>query len=386
MLGPETIELKENDRGLNIPFEKRPLTQTEVEAFSHYCPGANMTAPARAKDAIHDPMWGNMRLSRQVYAGNEATRFQSASGGALTGLCRHLLQSGTVAFIQHVRPDPDNALHSVAWRSETLEELAKGSGSRYAPTSPLAAFDDALQDGRPFALVGRPCDVMAVRQLARIDRRVTERCRYLLTFMCGGTSEFQITTGQLEKWGTAEPMLRRFSWRGNGCPGPVVATEHSGEEHRGTYFTLYGKDDSAWGLFLRCKLCPDAIGLSADIVASDCWAGGAPESDAQGDPIEDKGYNFVIARTPAGELLLRDAIRAGNIVAGTREIQSEDFDDVQPHQVTKRRALKARFEGIAGIAPIPRIAPELALDHVTGPPGEDFEKQKSGAARRYLDR
>lgn len=385
-LGAETIRLEENDKGLRVPVEHRALTGAEAEAFSVYCPGANMTAPAPAEDARHNPMWGNMRLSRQVYAGDASTRFRSASGGALTGLCRHLLASKIVGFIQHVRPDPERALHSIAWRSETPEQLAEGSGSRYAPTSPLTAFHDALDVGRPFAFVGRPCDVMAIRQLAMTDRRVKERCRYLMTFMCGGTSEFQITTGQLEKWGTSEAALSHFSWRGNGCPGPVLATEKDGGEHRGTYFTLYGKDESAWGLFLRCKLCPDAIGLSADIVASDCWAGGAPEEDANGDPVEDAGFNYVIARTPEGEALLKAAMTSGEIVANAREIGTEDFDDVQPHQVTKRQALKARFEGIAKVAAIPRIASELALVEVSHPPGDGYEDQKAGAARRYLAR
>lgn len=385
-LGAETIRLEENDKGLNVPVELRALTEAEAEAFSVYCPGANMTAPAPAADAPSDPMWGNMRLSRQVHAGDAATRFRSASGGALTGLCRHLLASKTVGFIQHVRPDPARALHSIAWRSETPEQLAEGSGSRYAPTSPLAAFHEALEDGRPFAFVGRPCDVMAIRQLAQTDSRVDERCRYLMAFMCGGTSEFQITTGQLEKWGTSEAALSHFSWRGNGCPGPVLATEKGGREHRGTYFTLYGKDESAWGLFLRCKLCPDAIGLSADVVASDCWAGGAPDEDANGDPVEDAGFNYVIARTPGGEALLRAAMAGGEIVADARKIGTADFDDVQPHQVTKRQALKARYEGIAEAAAIPRIAPELALDEVSLPAGDDFVHQKAGAAQRYLAR
>lgn len=385
-LGKEAIELRENDKGLNEPFEKRPLSSTEIEAFSTYCPGARMSAPTKIEDAPNDPMWGNMLLSHRAYAKDPATRFKSASGGVLTALARQLLSSGDVAFIQHVKPDPERALHSIAWRSETLGELAEGSGSRYAPTSPLVAFEDALADGRPFAYVGRPCDVMAVRQLARIDPRVGQQCKYLLAFMCGGTSEFQITTRQLDVWGTSEDKLDTFSWRGQGCPGPVLAREKSGAEYRGTYFTLYGRDESAWGLFLRCKLCTDAIGLSADVVASDCWAGGGPEPDQNGDPVEDEGFNYLIARTQRGVDLVRNAVAGQELDIGERELTAADFDDVQPHQITKRRAAIARFEGIAEEAPVPVLEAGLRLAEVSFPTGEEYENQKEGAARRYRER
>jgi coenzyme F420 hydrogenase subunit beta len=385
-LGTEAIELRENGRGLSEPVEQRRLTAEEQADFAIYCPGARMSAPEAAQDSANDPMWGNMRLARRGYAGDQNTRFKSASGGVLTALSRHLLASGEVAFIQHVRPDPHQALHSLAWRSETMADLAAGSGSRYAPTTPLVAFNDALSDGRPFAFVGRPCDVMAIRQLARVDERVEERCKYLLTFMCGGTSEFQITTRQLDDWGTSEEALSSFSWRGLGCPGPVLAQETSAKVHRGTYFSLYGKDESSWGLFLRCKLCADAIGLSADVVASDCWPGGAPVPDAAGDPVEDEGFNYLIARTPVGEDLVAAAEASGELVLEDRELTPADFDDVQPHQLTKRRAAMARFEGISDLAPTPVLEAGLRLEEISIRKGKEYDGQKSGAARRYIAR
>ena len=39
----------------------------------------------------------------------------------------------------------------------------------------------------------------------------------------------------------------------------------------------------------RCKICPDAIGESADVAALDTWPGGSPKG-------EDEGFNAVIAR------------------------------------------------------------------------------------------
>lgn len=385
-LGEAAIRLVENERGLNEPVENRPLTEGEIADFGTYCPGARMSAPPQATDVPYDPMWGNMRLSRRVYAADPETRFRSASGGALTALCRQLLASGEVAFVQHVRPDPDRALHSVAWRSETFEDLAVGSSSRYAPTSPLAAFEDALADGRPFAYVGRPCDVMAVRQLQRIDERAWDRCRYLLAFVCGGASDLQVTTRYLHARGTDETRLESMSWRGQGCPGPVVARERNGVEHRASFFTLYGGDESTWGLFLRCKLCADAIGLNADVVAADCWKDGEPLPDENGVPIENDGFNYIIARTEKGERLVRDAQSEGHLVVESTDMTPADFNNTQPHHERWRRALKARYEGIAEVAPIPVLEPGLDLAAMSLPAGEEYDAQKVGSARRYKER
>lgn len=385
-LGENVVTLKENADGLDEPVELRALTASETAEFETYCPGARMSGPEASDDATFDPMWGAFHDARPLAAADPETRFASSTGGALTGIARHLLASEEVAFIQHVRRDSERPLHSVPTRSESFSELAAAAGSRYAPTPALATFDEALADGRPFAFVGRPCDVMAVRQLAEVDPRVDERCKYLLTFMCGGTSSMNVTRRQLREWDTDEASLEYFSWRGHGCPGPVVARTQEGEEHIGNYSVLWGSDEANWQLLLRCKLCPDAIGLSADIVASDNWSGGNPPLNDKGEAIDKPGMNYVIARTAKGARLMRDAVKAGHLAGDARQLGPGDFEDVQPHQSRKRRALKARMEGIASIARLPVVQESLYLDAVSLPAGAEYDRQKAGSARRYRDR
>ena len=47
----------------------------------------------------------------------------------------------------------------------------------------------------------------------------------------------------------------------------------------------------------RCKICPDAIGDTADIAALDTWVGGSPKK-------EDEGFNAAIVRTEKGLIFL----------------------------------------------------------------------------------
>ena len=52
--------------------------------------------------------------------------------------------------------------------------MLEGAGSRYGPAATLVDFGDILDRGEPFALNAKPCDITAVRNLARLDPRVDE--------------------------------------------------------------------------------------------------------------------------------------------------------------------------------------------------------------------
>ena len=94
---------------------------------------------------------------------------------------------------------------------------------------------------------------------------------------------------------------------------------------------LLGENESTWGLPPRCKICPDGIGDSADIAASDTWDGGSPPWVGQED---DPGFNAAIVRTQRGADLMEKAIAAGYIVRG-EALSPAELNRVQPHQENK---------------------------------------------------
>ena len=93
----------------------------------------------------------------------------------------------------------------------------------------------------------------------------------------------------------------------------------------------------------RCKICPDGIGEGADIAAADNWPGGAPDPTAEAD---DPGTNAVIVRTKAGGALMTRATAAGYLAIGDT-LDAAHMSNVQPHQVKKRQAARARWDGMA---------------------------------------
>src|SRR3546814_11013092 len=50
----------------------------------------------------------------------------------------------------------------------------------------LSSIIDELEKGGRFAFVGKPCDISALRELAKSDARVDQQIPLKLSFFCGG--------------------------------------------------------------------------------------------------------------------------------------------------------------------------------------------------------
>ena len=80
--------------------------------------------------------------------------------------------------------------------------------------------------------------------------------------------------------------------------------------------------------------------------------------------------------------MVASAVQAGDLVV-TDPITPRQFDDYQPHQVRKKEALAARYQGMAdaGVAPIETRGLRISeLGRRLDP--EQFEHERSGAQRR----
>ena len=250
----------------------------------------------------------------------------------------YLLESKKVKFILHTDGDPEKPMRNLSKFSYNKEDLIGGeSRSRYGPSSPLDKFHEALKLNEPFAFVGKPCDVSAIRQLSKIDDRVDKYCKYLLTLVCGGFAEFTKSQDFIESFKVKEDELSIFRYRGFGNPGKMYIKTKDGREHDREYNSFWG-EESTWRVPFRCKICPDAIGESSDIAALDTWRGGSPKG-------EDEGFNAAIVRTKKGLDLFNEAAEFGYIKIGD-ELKIEDINDFQPHQVNKKIAVYARHQGM----------------------------------------
>jgi coenzyme F420-reducing hydrogenase beta subunit len=99
-----------------------------------------------------------------------------------------------------------------AWVSTSAGEVIAGAQSRYGPAAPLIHLNKLLHEGRRFAVVAKPCDIAAVRNLGRIDQRVERQIPYCLSFFCGGSLSLKMAENIAAYQGVLEgsseaPML-----------------------------------------------------------------------------------------------------------------------------------------------------------------------------------
>ena len=349
--GEDKITFVLTPEGRERPVAPRALDAATLERINAICPGTRVEGAAlepAEPPAVHDLVWGPAQELAVGYAADPEVRYRASTGGVLTALGQFLLASSRAKFILHVAASGKEPMRTERRLSFDAASVLEAAGSRYGPASPLVDFTALLERREPFALIAKPCDIAAVRNLARIDARVNEYLRYALTFVCGGASDLTKSEEVATALKIRPEELSLFRYRGYGNPGPTRLETKDGRAHELTYQQMW-EDESTWGIQPRCKICPDAIGESADLAASDVWPGGGPTGN-------DAGFNGIIVRTKRGLELYRAALAAGVIIVESRDVGFRDFDNFQPHQVRKKRAVWARLAGIEAAGfPTPEI-------------------------------
>ena len=333
------------------------------------CPGAKISPRVAGRGEVDD-IWGEYFDMRYAWAGDADIRHRGATGGVLTALAVHLLKRRQVDFVLQVRADPDAPTRNVWTLSETPDAVVACVGSRYAPVAPLAGLHKALARRRPFAIVAKPCDLTAVHQWAAVDGRVDRWCRYRLAMVCGGQSRYGKTAGWLAETKVAEAEVRLLRYRGYGNPGPTRLETTDGRAFEKSYLEMWA-DESGWQIETRCKLCADPLGEAADVAAADLWPDAVPEG-------EDEGFNGIVVRTEAGRALVETAVAAGDLALG-EPLTPAALSATQPHQVAKKMALSARYQGMTDAgAPIPTVDGRLRLGEL----GRRLSPQRAEAERQ----
>ncbi len=367
------VQMTMTDYGSLRPTPLDGFEPQETSQLLGACPGIEVE-PRAYPGVETDPIWGAFTDMRYAWAGDPDLRFRAATGGVLSALSVHLLETAKAGFILHVGADPKHPMRNRWVLSERPSEIIANAGSRYGPAAALAGLGTALDRGRPFAVIAKPCDLNAVQRFARVDPRIDELCVARLTMVCGGQSRLEKSMDILSEYGLCENEVTLFRYRGYGNPGRTRIETQDGRAFEKTYTELW-QDEAGWKLETRCKLCPDALGESADIAAADVWPDAGPVG-------EDAGFNGIVVRSRSAEELVENARASGHLVLGP-SIAARDFDGYQPHQVRKKESLAARYEGLAR-AGMPIInAPGLRVEELgLRLPRPSYSKEVDGTLKR----
>ena len=330
----QNIKMTVDPNGFLVPDISNGFSDNTLNTITKVCPGINMTTGHKNEQGL----WGKTKGCYTGYSNDENIRHAGSSGGAITGILKGLLDNKEVDAVIQVGPNFDKSpfLNEV-YLNSTYEEILFCASSRYSPSSPLSNINKVLNSNSKFAFVGKPCDITALRNLAKIDKRINEKILYMLSFFCAGLPSEKGSDDILTKLKIKKEDVISFRYRGNGWPGKTSAILKNNVKSEITY-------NESWGGVLskcvhtRCKVCVDSIGASADLVAADAWyskGDGYPEFD------EKPGRSLILGRTEIGENLLQRMNQYGLI--NLQELNIGDIRQMQPGQVKKRTELLGRL-------------------------------------------
>lgn len=333
------LSMELDDAGFNRPIRRLPLTvirdKEATEQLAASCPGLTVRRPEPGEQTASDPALGGSVSSWQAWAIDPETRFRGSSGGVLTALARWTVESGQAVRVVGAGADTNDPKRSVPVELGRGSDFLRQSGSRYAPVS--VAGQAATLDASS-VVVGKPCEASGLRQLMEV--RAQKEQPLIFSFFCAGVPSQQATERLLTELGIPESSpLRTMRYRGHGWPGDFHAETADGLAASTGYDESWGKQlgpSMQW----RCKVCPDGVGESADIVAGDYW-----KTDAKGYPVftDSDGVSALIARTKRGHSLILAAVASG--IIGAEPLELRHISSVQPYQVERRATLWARLAG-----------------------------------------
>lgn len=347
LAAPGKIDMHLTKSGYLRPTQSAGLAVSEERMIRDTCPGLSLHISAQGRtDSV---LWGPYVSMKTGHSLSDRIRQQGSSGGGITAVLVHLLETGQIDAVIQTGADPVIPNANTAVVSVSEDEIITAAGSRYAPSAPLADLGPLLDGGLTYAFVGKPCDAAALRAMARTDSRIDQRIPWILSFYCAGVPSLRGSDKVIEALGTTTAETAAFRYRGNGWPGRATATARDGSELSMSYNDSWGKILSKH-LQHRCKVCADGTGNFADLVCADAW-----DCDENGYPVfeEADGTSLFVARTQKGAALLAEAESA-------KKLELKDFDvktlaAMQPGQTKRRRALFARMLALRlTLKPVPR--------------------------------
>ena len=330
--GKDSVEMKLSSTGFFVP-EVKKIDKKKEEIIKKICPGVNVV-----NDISFDKsqsVWGKIERLFSGYSTDSRIRTKGSSGGIVSAIGVYMLEKKLVDAVLQVGGNEDDYERNSLKISRNKEDVLQCASSRYAPALVFDKILDILASStETYCFIGKPCDISALKNLLVEFPQYKERFKLTVSIMCAGMPSFKGTKAIVDEF-TTETPVKNLVYRGQGWPGYFSFTDRIGRHFQKTYNDSWGKTLNKH-LNLRCKICPDGIGLQADIAVGDAWE----TKDGYPDFTEKEGQSLVIVRTDAGVKLLEAAQNTGDMSFET--IGEEKIALMQPYQYARRKRIGVR--------------------------------------------
>ena len=260
-------------------YEVCPRTVVDLEAL-------NQSVFGQGRD---DYSLGTHRAVLMSQAQDHEVRSRGQYGGTVTGILLHALASGLIDGAIMAGKSARYGLLPEPVLARTTEEVLAATGSKYTACPTLKILDRSLRECRRLAVVGRPCQVTALRKRMRIEPELQDQVVLTIGLFCMWALNYKKLArhlkGQLDldRARKVDIPYNRF-----------VVTMEPGEVRELPFEPIRQLRNPT------CDLCFDFTSEFADLsVGSTEWK---------------EDWNTLIVRTDRGEKMVASAKSAGRLV------------------------------------------------------------------------
>lgn len=284
------------------------------------CPGSHLQRELISESI--DPFTGPVLSAYCGYALDANIRKNAQSGGIVTALLCHMLNSGQVDQAVVVQMPEDGTLRPKSIIVNNMQELMKAQGSKYCPVAVNASLPKKSAK-KYTALVGLPCQIQGLSNAQFFNQDWREYISFKIGLFCDrmlayGSIDYLINKSVLPK---KEIVTFRYKDKSlGGYPGNVSIRSKDGRTH-----SVHGQHRIACKdafTSLRCRLCFDKLNILSDLSVGDAWG-----------VMEDKeGFSVIAVRTEKADNILKSAERAKILY----------LNEINPDAIFKGQAIEAR--------------------------------------------
>lgn len=251
---------------------------------------------------------GECLALRKGYAADETIRERAASGGVITALLIHLLETKEIdgAWVSRTRVE-NGKLGYDTWIATTPEEIRSASSSIYM-SMPLMKHVGMLRafPGK-VAVVMTPCQLRALDALLKKEPALKDKVALKIGLYCSGNHSPEATLLSLRQAGVSLDGAVRLYYRQGHWRGQSAVEYADGSVKTFSYTkTICAYKNAYFFENSSCMTCQDQFAFAADISFGDIWL-----KEMKKNPIK---HSSCVIRTEKAYRLYKEAVRAGVIV------------------------------------------------------------------------
>lgn len=250
-----------------------------------------------------------------AYANDENIRAKAASGGVVTALLIHLLETSQIDAAVVTRIKYGEKIDCEVIIAKTKEEILSARTSKYIDV-PVAkeAIKLIKQFPGKVAVVTLPCHATIIKKLAQRDPQLNEKIKFTIALFCGHSSQRYLLDAVLEKKGIDQKKTVDFSFRRGHWRGQMKGRLNDGSEFAFPFtdFSIY--HNLNFFCLGRCLRCHDHAGYDADFCAGDIWL-----KEMENSPIK---HTVMFTRNPKASGILDEMVQQKKLISHTIETKT----------------------------------------------------------------